>query len=112
MNDLSIVSEYEGYNPPSFHPMSTPATSMQVDRSHSHVNSKFKKSSPPSFEGTKRDWPEFRTVWRRYATFEFQSVEDRASALRRSLGGEALQCAHSILSSKPNADERMWDRLN
>ena len=37
---------------------------------------------------------------------------DRASALRRSLVGEALKCVRSFFSSQPNAYVRMWNRLD
>jgi len=74
-------------------------------------NSKFKTYPPPTFSGICREWPEFRTVWRHYAAFEFQTEEERAAALRSSLRGAAFDCIKSIYSQQPNANERQWDKL-
>jgi len=65
----------------------------------------------PTFSGIRQEWSKFRTSWRGYAAFEFQTDEQRAAALRSSLRGAAFDCIKSIYSHQPNAYEQQWDKL-
>ena len=74
----SIVAAYADRR--SNGPTSLPVVSPQPGSNVSIHSHKYKKRDPPSFDGTPRDWPEFRSVWRRYAMSEFVDDEQRASA--------------------------------
>ena len=55
------------------------------------AKTKFKKSPPPVFDGTRKNWYEFRSVWRSYAAIEYANDEERAWALKQSLQGNVNQ---------------------
>lgn len=74
-------------------------------------HSRFKKAPLPTFNGERREWPEFRAVWLSYAYSEVDSEEERAWNLKQSLKGDALSHVKAILVNQPLAHERMWKRL-
>jgi len=110
---FSIVSAYAEYEPPPINislSKSQHESNEPVNREHA-CTSKFKKYPPPTFSGIRREWPEFRTVWKRYVASEFQKDEEKAAALRSSLSVAAFDCIKSIYPHQPNAYERQWDKV-
>jgi hypothetical protein len=77
-----------------------------------NLESRFKKSPPPTFSGNRREWAEFRAVWQRYGALEFSNDEHRAWALKECLKGKALEYVRAIFVTQPNAYARMWQRLD
>ena len=67
---------------------------------------------PPVFDGNRKKWPEFRSVWMRYAANEFVDDIDRAHALKELLRGEALEYVGAIYATQANAYDRILDRLD
>ena len=78
-----------------------------IDRS----SSRFKRAPPPTFNGDRSEWPEFRTIWRRYGAQEFPNDEERAWAFKGCLKGKAHELVKAVYATQPNAYQRMWDRL-
>ena len=105
--DLSITAAYKENNPAMFsHP-----DRRQGSGSSSGRDSRFKKADLPTFDGNRRQWYEFRALWRSYGNTEFSSEEDRAWEFKRCLQGKALEYVKAILVNQPNAYERIWHRL-
>ena len=72
----------------------------------------FQKAPPPTFNGNRTQWAEFRTIWQLYGARAYTTQEDRAWALKQCLEGEALTHVRAIYCNQPNAYDRMWSRLN
>ena len=90
---------------------STNGVSSNDSRSRYEENFRFKKQSPPVFNGDRRKWPEFRAIWSKYASSEYRTSEERAWALRQSLQGRALECIRPVVITRPDAYELMWCKL-
>lgn len=56
-----------------------------------------KKMSLPTFSGQRKDWPEFKTVWRQLAEGAIKNKTALAHELKRSVKGEASQRIKSVL---------------
>ena len=73
---------------------------------------KFKKTPPPTFNGNRNEWPEFRAIWRKHGEREYPNDEERAWALKRSLNGRAAEHVKAIFATQPDAYARIWSRLD
>ena len=71
-----------------------------------------KRFSLPEFSGHRKDWPEFRAVWRHLAEGSYASETALACELKRSLKGEALERVKNIYITRPDAYGAMWKRLS
>jgi hypothetical protein len=106
--DSSIVSIYRSRS----HSSSLPLDSARgSENSGSTRRFKFEKTPLPTFNGDRRAWPEFRSVWRMYAHSEFSTDKERAWALKRCLKGEALDCVGALYSHHDAAYSLMLQRL-
>ena len=70
-----------------------------------------KKIPLPVFTGHRKDWPEFKAVWKELAEGAFQNKTALAHELKRSLRGEAAQRVKSVYVTKPEAYDIMWKKL-
>ena len=84
----------------------------QTEQQYYNNYPKFKRTPPPTFDGERSEWPEFRAIWRRHGQREYPNDEERAYALKRSLKGRALEHVKAIFVTQPNAYERIWARLD
>lgn len=72
-SDLSIVSMYQGQANQS---LSAP---LEPELMSNHVSRfKFNKSPLPKFDGDRKSWAEFRSIWRIHAAREFTCDQERA----------------------------------
>jgi len=71
-----------------------------------------KKVSLPEFSGLRKDWPEFKAIWRELAECTLRSRFALAYELKRSLKGEAANKVKNIYVTKPEAYDTMWTRLS
>jgi len=103
----SVVNAYDSY------PNGT--SQISYDPRHTGINN-FNRSihktysQPKPFNGTRCHWPEFRSVWLRYATMFYDDV-NRACELNQILAGEALEMVQPIFATQPQACEKMMCRL-
>jgi hypothetical protein len=74
-------------------------------------NVQIKKMSLPTFSGQRKDWPEFKAVWKSMAETVYTNKTALAHELKRSVKGEASKRIRSIYVTKPEAYEVMWKRL-
>ena len=70
-----------------------------------------KRITLPEFSGSRKDWPEFKAVWRELAESTIHSVTALAYELKRSLKGYAREMVQNIYITKPAAYELIWKRL-
>jgi hypothetical protein len=110
--DISVVNAYNsGSAMPTFHTQVLTSSSSS-DNSVTRRKSKFIKTPLPTFNGDRRVWPEFRSVWRMHAEQEYNNDLERAWALKSCLKDKALDCVKAILVTQPDAYGRMWRRLD
>ena len=77
----------------------------------SNSDVRLKKISLPVFSGQRKDWPEFKTVWKQLAENAYTNQAALASELKRSVRGEAKERIKSVYVTKPEAYEIMWKKL-
>jgi hypothetical protein len=106
---MSVVS---AYSPSVDTGMQTQVIDSSNVGSSNKRKSLFKKCDPPTFDGNRREWPEFRTVWRKHAESEYDTDEERAWALKQSMKGRPSKAIAAVYSTQPNAYERIWQRLD
>ncbi|XP_048579693.1 uncharacterized protein LOC5508489 [Nematostella vectensis] len=70
-----------------------------------------KRISLPIFSGLRKDWPEFKTVWKQLADNAYSNQAALASELKRSVKGEAKERINSVFFTKPEAYDIMWKKL-
>ena len=70
-----------------------------------------KKMTLPIFSGQRKDWPEFKTVWKQFAEGAYKNKTALAHELKRSVKGEASQRIKSVYVTKPEAYDTMWKKL-
>ena len=112
-NELSIVNMYKSVG----HSTDTPSSANEGNQDttlHTISTSRFKfnKSPLPTFDGERKSWAEFRSIWRMHAAREFSCDEERAWELKQCLKGEALECVEAVMTSHPKAYNLMWQRLD
>ena len=108
INSSSIVSMYRDRSDRS---------TLPLQNSSSYVSSqtrrfKFEKTPLPKFNGDRKTWVEFRSVWLEYAHSEFCSDKERAWALKNCLSGEARDIVAAIQSHHDGAYTMMLHRLD
>ena len=77
----------------------------------SETNVQVKKMSLPTFNGLRKDWPEFKAVWKSVAEAVYANKTALAHELKRSVKGEANKRIQSVYITKPEAYDVMWKRL-
>ena len=70
-----------------------------------------KKMSLPTFSGQRKDWPEFKTVWKQLAEGAIKNKTALAHELKTSVKGEASQRIKSVYVTNPEAYDVMWKKL-
>lgn len=70
-----------------------------------------KRSSLPEFSGLRKDWAEFKTVWKELAERSFSNKAALAFELKKSLKGVAKERVKNIYITRPDAYELIWKRL-
>jgi hypothetical protein len=71
-----------------------------------------KRSSLPEFSGHRRDWPEFKAVWRELAESAFTSKTALAHELKKAMKGPAKDRVKNVYITRPEAYDLMWARLS
>ncbi|KAK3727737.1 hypothetical protein QZH41_005196 [Actinostola sp. cb2023] len=79
--------------------------------SANHGNVQLKKIALPVFTGHRKDWPEFKAVWKQLAEGAYENKTALAHELKRSVKGEAAQRIKSVYVTKPEAYDTMWKKL-
>ena len=69
-----------------------------------------KKMELPTFSGLRKDWPEFKTVWKQLAENAYTNQAALASELKRSVKGEARERIKSVYVTRPEAYQVMWKK--
>lgn len=109
INNPSIVS------PPVSIPMSNaPLHSGTSAHGHNFIppsSVQLRKMELPTFSRHRRDWPEFKTVWRSVAESALRNKTALAHELKRSVRGEASKRIKSVYVTKPEAYDTMWQKL-
>ena len=67
--------------------------------------------SLPTFSGQRKDWPEFKAVWKSVAEAVYANKTALAHELKRSVKGEASKRIRSVYVTKPEAYDLMWRKL-
>jgi hypothetical protein len=65
----------------------------------------------PTFNGRRRDWPEFKAIWKSVAESAYHNKTALAHELKRSVKGEASKRIKSVYITKPEAYDLMWSKL-
>ena len=73
------------------------------------INLEVKKMSLPTFNGLRKDWPEF--VWKSVAEAVYTIKTALAHELKRSVKGEANIRIRSVYITEPEAYDAMWKSL-
>ena len=76
-----------------------------------NANINLKKTPLPTFSGHRRDWPEFKAVWKQLAESVYTNKTALAHELKRSVKGEAIQRIRSVYITRPEAYDEMWRKL-
>jgi len=79
--------------------------------SSTHSNVQLKKISLPTFSGLRKDWPEFKNVWRQLAENSYTNQTALAHELKRYVKGEASLRIRSVYVTKPEVYDIMWKKL-
>ena len=87
---------------------------------HSHSHSRetpkssnlFQKPSIPTFEGNRKLYPEFRSVFKAIVEPDYTNNISRAHILKNSLSGRALKRVRTIAINQPNSYSVMFARLD
>lgn len=72
---------------------------------------RLQKMSLPTFSGRRRDWPEFKAVWKQLAESTYTDKTALAHQLKKSVNGEASQRVKAVYVTKPEAYDIMWKKL-
>ena len=78
---------------------------------NNNANINLKKTPLPTFSGHRRDWPEFKAVWKQLAESVYTNKTALAHELKRSVKGEAIQRIRSVYITRPEAYDEMWKKL-
>ena len=70
-----------------------------------------RKMELPTFNGRRRDWPEFKAIWKSVAESAYRNKTALAHELKRSVKGEASKRINSVYITKPEAYDMMWNKL-
>ena len=70
-----------------------------------------KKMSLPTFNGDRKEWPEFKAIWKSVAETAYCNTTALAHELKRSVKGEASKRIRSVYVTKPEAYDVMWQKL-
>lgn len=82
-----------------------------ANSSSSSSDIRLKKIALPTFSGERKDWPEFKAVWKQLAESTYQNKTALAHELKRCVKGEASKRIKSVYVTKPEAYEMMWKKL-
>ena len=78
---------------------------------NNNTNISLKKTSLPTFSGLRKDWPEFKAVWKQLAESVYSNKTALAHELKRSVKGEASQRIRSVYITRPEPYDTMWRKL-
>ena len=65
----------------------------------------------PTFSGNRKEWPEFKAIWKSVAETAYQNKTALAHELKKSVKGEASRRIRSVYVTKPEAYNVMWQKL-
>ena len=70
-----------------------------------------KKMALPTFNGQRKDWPEFKAVWESVAELAYPNRTALAHELKISVKGKASRRIRSVNVTKLEAYAVMWHKL-
>ena len=70
-----------------------------------------KKMSLPTFNGHRKELPEFKAIWKSVAETAYCNKTALAHELKRSVKGEASKQIRSVYVTKPEAYDVIWQKL-
>ncbi|CAB4027430.1 Hypothetical predicted protein [Paramuricea clavata] len=79
--------------------------------SHQDSTIRLKRMALPTFSGLRKDWPEFKAVWKSMAESASYNKTALAHELKNSVKGEAKHRIKSVFVTKPEAYDIMWEKL-
>ena len=94
---------------PSVGPQPTPHHSPNSLGFNSRVQ--VKKMALPTFSGNRKEWPEFKAIWKSVAETAYQNKTALAHELKSSVKGEASRRIRSVYVTKPEAYNVMRQKL-
>ena len=71
-----------------------------------------KKASLPVFSGLRKDWPEFKAMWKVMAEAAFSNPSTLAYELKRNVKGSAVDIIKNVYVTRPEAYTIMWSKLS
>ena len=71
----------------------------------------FKKRDLPTFSGLRKDWPEFKMLWRELVEVAITNPLARATELKRSVNGDAKKEIQNISAGSVGSYDLMWAKL-
>ena len=87
------------------------ASSFVPSRMSMDPNILIKKMSLSTFSGQRKDWAEFKAVWKSVAEAVYANRTALAHELKRSVKGEASKRIRSVYVTNPEAYDLMWRKL-
>ena len=70
-----------------------------------------KKMSLSTFNGHRKEWPEFKAIWKSVAETAYFNKTTLAHELKRSVKGEASKRIRAVYITKSEAYDVMWQKL-
>ena len=108
----SVVSAYDQLPNGTIHSPIPAIPVIQYNDSYAPNGRHKRIITPAPFAGDRRQWPEFRSMWLRYASSELYDDYDRVVSLKELLRGEAKQLVQSIYATQPMAYSRILSKLD
>ncbi|CAB4032908.1 Hypothetical predicted protein, partial [Paramuricea clavata] len=105
----SNLSTSPMYTTPSGHQPTVPLINTRP--SHQDSTIRLKRMALPTFPGLRKDWPEFKAVWKSMAESASYNKTALAHELKNSVKGEAKHRIKSVFVTKPEAYDIMWEKL-
>ncbi|CAB4022649.1 Hypothetical predicted protein, partial [Paramuricea clavata] len=105
----SNLSTSPMYTTPSGHQPTVPLINTRP--SHQDSTIRLKRMALPTFSGLRKDWPEFKAVWKSMAESASYNKTALAHELKNSVKGEAKHRIKSVFVTKPEAYDIMWEKL-
>ena len=105
----SNLSTSPMYTTLSEHQLTVPFINTRPSNQDSTI--RLKRMALPTFSGLRKDWPEFKAVWKSMAESASYNKTALAHELENSVKGEAKHRIKSVFVTKPEAYDIMWEKL-
>ena len=109
LNAVTSTSSYNSINSARF--PSVPAVT-RGSNLNPNTDLNLKRFTLPEFSGLRKDWPEFKAVWRELAESYYNNKTALALELKRCLKGQALDRVKNVYVTRPQSYDIMWQKLS